>query len=101
MMLRLDEVGEKYEVLKAKIISYVTNRVEQSRVGGAVPMDVDGVWEDTNGGPWGGQMSGTECGLCESWGEEGISAVYSGVRCHECQGVGHIARDCPRRGKGK
>ena len=47
-MLRLDEVGEIYEVLKTKIISYVTNRVEQGKVGGAVPMDVDGIWDDAS-----------------------------------------------------
>ena len=58
MMLRLDEIGESYEILKAKIISYVTNRVEQGKVGGAVPMDVDEVWDDSKVSPWGGADGG-------------------------------------------
>ena len=40
--LRLDEVGEDYPKMKAKVLAYVTNRVEGG--GGAVPMEVDGVF---------------------------------------------------------
>ena len=32
-MLRLDEVGDNYEVIKARIMTYATHRVEQSRGG--------------------------------------------------------------------
>ena len=33
MMLRLDEIGENCENLKAKVVSYTTNKTEQSRGG--------------------------------------------------------------------
>ena len=33
MMLRLDEIGENCENLKAKVVSYTTNKTEQSREG--------------------------------------------------------------------
>ena len=32
MLLRLDEVGENYENLEVKVISYTSNKAEQSRV---------------------------------------------------------------------
>ena len=33
MMLRLDEIGKNCENLKAKVVSYTTNKTEQSREG--------------------------------------------------------------------
>ena len=41
----------------------------------------------------------------EGWGEEGedeeVGAVYPHTRCYHCQGYGHMARECPCKGKGK
>ena len=37
--LRIDEIGEDYELLKAKVVGWISNKVEQER-GGLVPMDV-------------------------------------------------------------
>ena len=31
MLMRLDEIGENYENLKAKVVSYTSNKAEQSR----------------------------------------------------------------------
>ena len=49
MLLRLDEVGENYENLKVKVISYTANKAEQSRgqKDTAVPMELDYVSEVT------------------------------------------------------
>ena len=42
--LRWDEVGEKYEVCKDRVIGWATTKAEKTPTrGGAVPMDVDGV----------------------------------------------------------
>ena len=60
MLFRLDEVGENYENLKVKVISYTSNLAEQSRgqKETAVPMELDYVsgsemyegeeWDDVN-----------------------------------------------------
>ena len=47
MLLRLDEVGENYDNLKVKVISYTSNKAEQSRgqKETAVPMELDYVSE--------------------------------------------------------
>ena len=49
-------------------------------------MDIDGADEDE-----------------EYWGEEewDVDAVYPGTKCYFCQGFGHMARECPMKGKGK
>ena len=36
----------------------------------------------------------------EDWWEE-VAAVYPTTKCYYCQGFGHMARDCPKKGKGK
>ena len=79
-----DEIGEKYEVLKEKIIGWSKSRAEKK--GGAVPMDIDAADEDN-----------------EDWGEDDwdVDAVYPGTKCYFCQGFGHMARECPMKGKGK
>ena len=43
MLLRLEEVGENYKNLKTKVISYTSNKAEQSRgqKETAVPMELD------------------------------------------------------------
>ena len=47
MTMRLDEIDENYEDLKAKVVSYPNNKTEQARVGQKemhVPKEVDHVW---------------------------------------------------------
>ena len=88
--LRWDEVGEKYEVLKDRVIGWATTKAE-GKGGGAVPMDVDGLEEGGDG--WD-----------DEWGDDGggtIGAVYPTTKCYFCQGFGHMARECPQKGKGK
>jgi len=80
--LRWDEVGEKYETLKDRVVGWATTKTEKR--GGAVPMDVDEVKEDEE----------------EEWWDE-VAAVYPTTKCYYCQGFGHMARECPKKGKGK
>ena len=107
--LRLDEIGEDYAKMKANIIAYVTNRVEGG--GGAVPMEVDGVlhggdtcdtwWGEDSGGVnevWGGVGDGSADG--QAWWPE-VGAVFPGTQCYQCGKYGHMARDCPSKGKSK
>ena len=42
MLVRLDEIGENYENLKAKVISYTTNKAEQARGGQRETSGADG-----------------------------------------------------------
>ena len=79
--LRWDEVGEKYEVLKDRVIAWATTKAE-SKGGGAVPMDVDGLEEGGDG--WD-----------DEWGDDGggtIGAVYPATKCYFCRGFEHMAR---------
>ena len=39
MLMRLDEIGEAYEALKNKLVSYTTNKLEQNKASGVVPME--------------------------------------------------------------
>ena len=48
---------------------------------------MDGEWDD-DGWDEGGEA-------------EAVDAVYPTTRCYHCQGYGHMARECPRKGKGK
>ena len=82
MLIRLDEIGEKYEALKAKVISYATNKVEQFKGSGPTPMDVDNV----------------EYGLFDEEWQDEVGEVWASTRCYECGGYGHMARTCPTKG---
>ena len=88
MLLRLDEVGENYENLKVKVISYTSNKAEQSRgqKETAVPMELD-------------YVSGSEM-YDEEEGDD-VDEVRRDRRCHNCGMMGHFARDCKMKGKGK
>ena len=69
VLMRLDEIGENYENLKTKVISYLSNKAEQSRVGRAntsSPMDVDNV-------------SGCEKNV-EDW--KDVDEIRRSMRCH-------------------
>ena len=90
--LRIDEIGEDYEVLKAKVIGWISNKVEQER-GGPVPMDV---------GDLGKKDDGEDEYEEQYWEEHYVDEVNSGnYQCRKCGGHGHFARDCPSKGKGK
>ena len=88
MLLRLDEVGENYENLKVMVISYTSNKAEQSRgqKETAVPMELD-------------YVSGSEMYEQEEW--DDVDEVRRDRRCHNCGMMGHFARDCRTRSKGK
>ena len=46
MLMRLDDIGENYENLKAKVVSYTTNKTKQARGGQQetqAPIEVDHV----------------------------------------------------------
>ena len=59
ILLHLGDIGDSYDKMKERILTYVANAVEQGRKqGGAVPMDVDQV-ED-----WRWDGGADECGVC-------------------------------------
>ena len=90
MLMRSGEIGENYEAWKNKLMSYATNRVEQSKGRGPTPMGVDYVKEYES----------------EEW-EGVIDEVWPGTQCYACGGYGHPARKRPykncegRQGQGQ
>jgi hypothetical protein len=78
-----------FDTMVGKISSWVANRVAME---GGVPMDVGEVGEKWD---WGGYEEE------EEYGYGGVAAVSAWTRCNACSGYGHIARDCPSKGKGK
>ena len=84
MMMRLDEIGENFENLKAKVVSYTTNKIEQARGGQKemyVPMEAD-------------HVSGSEP-------EEDAWEYVEEVRRGSIDMLGPFARDCRKKGRGK
>jgi hypothetical protein len=49
------------------------------------PMDVGEIWADGN----------------DYDDDEDVGAVGAHVRCHKCEGWGHMSRECPTQSKGK
>ena len=89
--LSWDAIDEKYSVMREKVIMWATNAAEKA--GGAVAMDVGGIEAGH------GEEEGWEEGGGLDY--EGVDAVYPTTRCYACQGYGHMARECPAKGKGK
>jgi hypothetical protein len=73
----------KYDMIVERIRSVVGNKITMNT--GPQPMDIGEVdnYEGFDGG------------------EEEVGAVGMHVRCHKCEGWGHMARECPTKGKGK
>lgn len=98
----LMRIGHKEDAdsLEEKIIGYVTNKVEASGEGGAVPMDCDYAAQDGRETDLGVQC-GTGWDEEWPWDETEINAL--GQRhCYACGEPGHIARDCGKaKTKGK
>ena len=88
--LRWDEIGERFEVLRERVIGWATTKTE--KMGGAVPMEVDEVKEEYDEYNY-EYYDGGEA--------DQVAAVYANTRCYYCQGYGHMARECPMKGKGK
>ena len=88
MLMRIDEIGEDYEILKHKILAYTLNKVESGKTG-ATPMEVDLVDDGY-----------------EDWMDEGdedggnIDEVRN-MQCYDCGKYGHLARDCPHADMGQ
>ena len=80
MLLRLDEVGENYDNFKVKVISYTSNKAEQSRCRRvtAVPMELN-------------YVSGSEMYEEEEW--DDVDEIRRNRRCHSGGMMGHFARD--------
>ena len=78
MMTRMDEIGENYDNLKAKAVSYTTNMPGQTQGGQRemhAPMEVDHVHD--------------------------VDEFRGGSVCFDCGKVGHFARDYRWQGQGK
>ena len=82
--MRLHEIGENYENLKAKVVSYTTNETEQTRRQKQMyaPMEVDNV-------------SGSEPE------EEDVDEVRRGSVCYYCGGDGTLRKRLWKEGQGQ
>jgi hypothetical protein len=70
--------------------------LEKKANGGPVRMEVDEVRKEGSE-DW--EADWWNCEVCDDGG--GIGAIYPNTRCYNCQGYGHMARECPQKGKGK
>jgi hypothetical protein len=70
------------EAVIEKIRSVTGNKVAMME---PTPMDVGEIWADGN----------------DYDDDEDVGAVGAHVRCHKCEGWGHMSRECPTQSKGK
>ena len=73
-----------------------TEKAQQSKL---VSMDISAASAGTLGGL--GSPQPDDFGDQSGFGDQGVDAISQGARCWTCQGVGHLARNCPLKGKGK
>ena len=74
-------------------MTWATNKAEEM---GPVQMEMDWLEEegrDDREADW------RSCEVCDDGG--GIGTVYANTRCYHYQGYGHMATECPQRGKRK
>ena len=74
----IDEVQEKYEKVKQRVVSWAANK---SAANGPTPMDI-------------GEVEGYHGEECD------IDAVASSMQCYNCGGWGHVSRNCTTERKG-
>jgi hypothetical protein len=76
--------GRTYEEIREKIIGWTSNRIAAS----AAHMDI-------------GHVDSGECQMCDHDFTGGYMEVNMAGKCYNCGVVGHPARLCPAKGKGK
>jgi hypothetical protein len=79
-MLQAVDDATTFENMMANVSAWVASRLAMQ----GIPMDVRQVDKD-----W-----------VDEWELEDVAAVNAWTRCNACSGYGHIARDCPSKGKG-
>ena len=88
-----------YEEIKDKVRALISNKLVNADTKGRAPMDIGNV--KTTGWDFRGQQQHEhqDRERCE----EGEEAEVDGInaQCFKCGGWGHIAKECPTRGKGK
>ena len=89
-------VNTGYHALKDAVMTFTNNAVGlQGTGGGGLGSVQEHPGDGGCGGPGGGDYEH------QDGGEGYLGAFGKGVKCYNCQDFGHIARNCPAKGKGK